>query len=98
MNDIEKVVRILEFADTGYPAAHRTPIKRVILLTTAAAASLILALTLWRPADTTLIDTFESPELAYVKTEQIFSRISGSIDKCMTRTENVYHKINTKNE
>lgn len=98
MNDIRKLVRILEFADTGYPVEHRKPLKRVILMATAAAASLFLALTLWRPSDQTLTDTFDTPELAYLKTEQVFMRISGSIDKCMTRTETIYHKINTRNE
>ena len=44
-------------------------------------------LTLLRPAPRMPVDTFSSPELAYARAEEAFARISGSIDKCMDRTE-----------
>ena len=97
MNNVEKMVRLLEFADTGQPI-DRHDRKRWIL-TLAAAASVTLAvllLTVSRPSTRTLIDTYESPELAYAKVEEVFQHISSSIDKSIDRTEVVYFKIRHK--
>lgn len=94
MNDIEKMVRLLEFADTGFPHERRKAKNKVFLLAAAAAATLILMLTLLRPAPRMPVDTFSSPELAYARAEEAFARISGSIDKCMDRTEKTSIKNN----
>lgn len=98
MNDIEKMVRLLEFADAGFPRERRKAKNKVFLFAAAAAAALALLLTLLRPADRMPVDSFSSPELAYARAEEAFSRISGSIEKCMDRTGNVYQKITRGNE
>ena len=94
MNDIEKMMRILEFADCGFPREKSNTGGRTILIASAAAAALALILSVIRPAEKEPVDTFKTPELA----EEAFSRINRSIDKCLDRTERTYNKIIVNNE
>ena len=98
MNDIEKMMRILEFADCGFPREKSNTGGRTILIASAAAAALALILSVIRPAEKEPVDTFKTPELAYAKAEEAFSRINRSIDKCLDRTERTYNKIIVNNE
>lgn len=99
MNDLEKMVRILEFADTGYPEKQPGRKRRPVWMAAAAAVMLAqLMLAIMRPSQHELVDTYDSPELAYAKVEEVFQQISSSIDKSIDRTEIVYFKITNHHE
>lgn len=99
MNDIEQMIRILEFADTGFSGEKTKPARRFLPLAAAAAiVALALVLAMHRRAPKGPVDTYDNPELAYAKMEEAFDRISGSIEKCMTRTEKTYQKITCGHE
>ena len=98
MNDIEQMIRIMEFADTGFSGEKMKPARRFLPLAAAAAALVALVLAVHRPAPKGPVDTYDNPELAYAKMEEAFGRISGSIERCMARTENTYQKITCGHE
>jgi len=101
MKDIEKLMRIVEFVDTGYQGTETTrgySFRYGYWIAAACAIALILLIVPFsRNRTPGLVDTYDSPELAYAKLEQSFNRIGTTMEKGITLTETTYNKIRNGN-
>jgi len=98
MNEIEKMMRVLEFVDTGYQGGSSRkavlPRQWRYVMAACAVTVIVAVVSLSNHNSTELHDTFDSPEMAYAKLEQSFGRIASAMDKEINKTEYAYQKIN----